>query len=183
MEAYWASKAFARIATLDFIKEKKPKFDVINLLPSVVFGPDERILKDGKAAELVKEARKAVLAPALTSSESSPFPYVGVPVNVSDVARAHIDAATNSSIPGNTEYILSSDTPDGVVWERDIHALAHKYFQAEIDSGALPLQGSLAAIKWRLDGTKTEEAFGWKFTNFEETMRQLIAQYLELAKN
>jgi nucleoside-diphosphate-sugar epimerase len=183
MEAYWASKAFARSATLDFIKDKQPKFDIVNLLPSVVIGPDERIPIDGSVDELLKENRAAVLASALTSSLNSPFPFVGVPVHVADVARAHIDATNEKLIPGNSEYILSSDTPEGVVWDADIHRIARKYFQAEVDDKILPLQGSLTSIKWRLDGTKTENAFGWEFTNFEETMKQLIAQYLLLVRN
>jgi nucleoside-diphosphate-sugar epimerase len=183
MEAYWASKAFARSATLDYIKEKQPKFDIVNLLPSVVIGPDERIPIDGSVDELIKENRAAVLAPALTSSLNSPFPFVGVPVHVADVARAHIDATNERLVPGNSEYILSSDTPEGVMWDKDIHGIARKYFQAEVDDQILPLQGSLTSIKWRLDGTKTENAFGWHFIDFEETMKQLIAQYLLLLRN
>lgn len=183
MEAYWASKALARMATSDFIKEKKPHFDFVNLLPSVVIGPDDRIPHDGSATELVKEARGSVMASALDASLNSPFPYVGVPVHVHDVARAHIDAVDPDLVPGNTEFILSSDTPGGVEWDRDIAIIAKKYFPKEVESKLLPLEGSLTSIKWRLDASKTEETFGWKMTSFEETMRQLLAQYLQLKAN
>ena len=181
MEAYWASKARARIATRDFIAQKKPQFDFVNLLPSVVIGPDERISTgEGKIEDLLQGTRTSILAPALSSSLNSPFPYVAVPVHVADVARAHVDAVDGSLIPGNSEYILCSDTPEGVVWDRDITDIARRYFPKEVESKILPLEGSLATIKWRLDGMRTEETFGWKFISFEETMRQLIAQYVEL---
>lgn len=182
MDAYWASKALARMATRDFAT-KSPHFDYVSLLPSVVIGPDERIPANGKAGELLSGARAAVLAPALTSDLNSAFPYVGVPVHVADVARAHIDAINADLIPGNTEYILSSDTPEGVQWDGDVRKAAVKYYPAEVASGVLPLKGSLQTIKWRIDAMSTEKAFGWKFTSFEETVKQMLAQYLRLKGN
>ncbi|KAL7812678.1 NAD(P)-binding protein [Trichoderma aethiopicum] len=183
MEAYWASKAYARLATPAFIAANKPHFDYVHLLPSVVFGPDERIPPNGAAEELLKDSRAAVIAPALDGSTNSPFPFVGVPVHVADVARAHVDAVDSTRIPGNTEYILSSDTPEGIVWDRDTAAVARKYFPEEVGSGLLPLQGTLPCIKFRLDGASTERVFGWKFVSFEQTMRELLGQYLSLKRN
>ncbi|QYT04611.1 3-beta hydroxysteroid dehydrogenase/isomerase [Trichoderma simmonsii] len=183
MEAYWASKAYSRIATREFIEKKKPHFDFVHLLPSVVFGPDGRIPSNGSVDELLKDNRAAVLAPALDGSTNSSFPFVGVPVHVADVARAHVDAVDSARIPGNTEYILSSDTPEGVVWDRDVAAVAKKYFLEEVQSKLLPLEGTLPCIKWRLDGDATEKAFGWKFISFEQTMKELLEQYLKLKQN
>ncbi|KAM0253341.1 hypothetical protein ACHAQJ_007291 [Trichoderma viride] len=183
MEAYWASKAYSRIATREFVEQKRPQFDFVHLLPSVVIGPDERILPTGSADELLTDSRAAVLAPALDGSTNSPFPFVGIPVHVADVARAHVDAVDTTRIPGNSEYILSSDTPDGIVWDRDIRAVANKYFSEEVQNKTLPLEGTLPCIKFRLDGDSTEKVFGWKFTSFEQTMRDLIIQYIQLKQN
>lgn len=182
MEAYWASKALARLATRSFISTHNPHFDYINFLPSVVIGPDERIPRNGSTASLLQGTRAAVMAPALTSALNSPFPYVGVPVHVADVARAHVDAV-EGRIPGNAEYILSSDTPEGVEWDRDVRAVARKYFGEEVEKGLLSLDGSLTSIKWRLDGGETERVFGWEFRGFEETVRGMMGQYLELREN
>lgn len=183
MEAYWASKAYARIATRSFATENKPHFDFVNLLPSVVVEADERIPHDGRTSALLQGTRAAVMAPALDKSLNSPFPYVGVPVHVADVAKAHVDAIDRTRVPGNTEFILSSDTPEGVEWDKDVHYIAKKYFPTEVENGLLQLKGSLPSIKWLLDASDTEKTFGWKFTSFEETMRGLIAQYLALRKN
>jgi nucleoside-diphosphate-sugar epimerase len=183
MEAYWASKAYSRIAAREFVEQKRPHFDFVHLLPSVVFGPDERILPTGSADELLKDSRAAVLAPALDGSTNCPFPYVGVPVHVADVARAHVDAVDTTRIPGNSEYILSSNTPDGIVWDRDIAAVANKYFSKEVENKTLPLEGTLTSIKFRLDVNSFENAFGWKFTSFEHTMRDIIMQYIKLKQN
>jgi nucleoside-diphosphate-sugar epimerase len=182
MQAYWASKALARLATKDFVREARPQFDFVNLLPSVVIGPDDRLDFDPSATadSLLQGTRASVLAPALTSSLNSAFPYVGTPVHVADVARAHVDAVDADRVPGNSEFILSSDTPDGVVWDRDVHGICNKFFAEEVSSKVLPLEGSLTAVKWRLDAQDTQKTFGWQFVPFEETMKGLISQYLRL---
>lgn len=183
MEAYWASKALARMATKSFISQGSPQFDIVSLLPSVVIGPDDRLLYDENATRenLLEGTRGAVLAPALTSSLNSPFDYVGVPVHVADVARAHVAAVDKTQVPGNSEYILSSDSPEGVVWDRDIHSIARRHFPEKVENKVLPLEGSLGTVKWRLDALRSEEIFG-QFTSFEETMKGLIEQYLQLRK-
>lgn len=183
MEAYWASKAYARIATRAFVEARTPQFDFINLLPSVVIGPDERVPDTASAKDLIQAARGSVMGPLLGPGHVSAFPYVGTPVHVADVARAHVDAIDSGKIPGNTEYILSSDTLEGVAWDEDSRAIARKHFPLAVESGKLPLQGSLPAIRWRLDASQTEDVFGWKFASFEATMKGLIGQYLQLLGN
>lgn len=182
MEAYWASKGLARSAAKEFVRKYQPKFDFISLLPSVVIGPDTRLEFDPTAtvASLLQGTRSCVLAAALTPSLNSSFPYVGTPVHVTDVARAHVDAVDRDRVPGNSEYILSSDTPDGVVWNREIYAICQRFFPEEVSSKVLPMEGSLDAIKWRLDTHITEKVFGWQFMPFEKTMKDLISQYLQL---
>ncbi|KAJ6086286.1 NAD(P)-binding protein [Penicillium sp. IBT 16267x] len=184
MEAYWASKALARMATKGFISQGNPQFDIVNLLPSVVIGPDDRLLHNETATRdnLLEGTRGAVLAPALTSSLNSPFDYVGVPVHVADVARAHVDAVDKARVPGNCEYILCSNTPEGVVWNRDIQKIARQYFPDDVENKNLPLEGSLGTVKWRIEALRSERIFGWQFTSFEETMRELIEQYLQLRR-
>ncbi|KAJ5937837.1 NAD(P)-binding protein [Penicillium verhagenii] len=182
MEAYWASKALARIATRNFVRDSKPQFDFVNLLPSVVIGPDTRLDFDPAATSdnLNQGTRASVLAPALDSSRNSPFPYVGTPVHVADVARAHVDAIDRYHVPGNSEYILSSDTPEGVVWDIDIQKICREHFPKQVLSKEFPMEGALPAIKWRLDADDTHKVFGWQFVPFSETAKELLSQYLQL---
>ncbi|KAJ5691538.1 NAD-dependent epimerase/dehydratase [Penicillium malachiteum] len=182
MQAYWASKALARDATKSFIQHNKPQFDTVSLLPSVVIGPDHRLDFDSSATtdNLLQGARASVLACALSSAYNSSFPYVGTPVHVADVARAHVDAIDAGLVSGNSEFILSSNTPDGVVWDKDVRDICIRFFPEEVSNGVLPLEGSLTAVKWRLDTKKTEQVFGWSFVSFEDTMKDLVSQYLRL---
>lgn len=174
MEAYWASKSLARTAVRDFVTQNKPHFDVISLLPSVVIGTDQRATS---IKELLEGTRTLVMGPVM--GVTSPYPMVGVPVDMVDVARAHVDAM-KPSVPGNAEYVLSSDTPEGVEWDHSLD-LAKKFFPNDCgEKKALPLGGSFPTTKWLLDVSTTEKAFGWKFAPYEQTMKGLMSQYVEL---
>lgn len=176
MSAYFASKALARMQAHQFLAERKPHFEIIQLLPGVVIGPDAHAMT---VEDLLVSARAMVMPVVLGApSESS---MVSIPVLVNDVSRAHLDAL-EPRVPGNEDYILSSDTPDGINWN-EMKSVARKYFPTEVESGKLPCTGHLNTLRWKLDVTKTENAFGWKFTSFEETVRLMIAQYLELSQS
>jgi nucleoside-diphosphate-sugar epimerase len=173
MEAYSASKALSRIATHKFLTEKTPHFEIINLLPSVVIGPDELATK---RSDLLTGTRALALAPILGQKIESPL--VGQQVHVDDVARGLVDAL-DSRVLGNEDYILSSD---GFEWDD-----ARGMFKGEGGKGELKLKlkldGSLPTMKWKIDVSTTEKAFGWKCRSFEETMRDLVGQYLGLLKS
>jgi len=172
MEAYWASKALSRLAAHKFRTEKNPHFEIINLLPSVVIGPDELAMK---SSELLIGTRALAMAPLL--GVKSEIPLVGQQVHVDDVARAHVDAL-DTRVPGNADYILSSDGADGIEWDD-----ANGMFKGEGGKGKLKLDGSLPTTKWRIDSSTTERAFGWKCQSFKETMSDLVGQYLGLLES
>lgn len=189
MEAYWISKALARKASRDFIGTHRPSFDYVNLLPGVVIGPDDRLTpsptnRNVKSDDVLHGTRRSVLAPVLTDDLSSSFPYVGVPVHVSDVARAHIDAVDPRRIPGNREFILVSDADavEGVDWEEGVREVVRKYYGKELEEGLFPMEGRLGAIRWRVNTEETEKVFGWRFVGFQETIKALVAQWVGLKR-
>jgi nucleoside-diphosphate-sugar epimerase len=153
------------------MEEEKPEFEIVNLLPTVVFGPDEQATN---AAELVTSVNSLVLSPLLDVNIPQ---VVGATVHVDDVARAHVDAL-KPSVQGNKDYILSSDAPDGIDWE-DAQNYVRKFFPEAVANGTLKLGWGLMARIWRLDTRETEKELGWKFISFKETLRELIGQYLK----
>jgi len=48
-----------------------------------------------------------------------------------------------------------------------------------VENGTLKLGADLRARIWRLDTRETEKMFGWKFVSFEETLKELVGQYLK----
>ncbi len=142
----------------------------MNLLPTMVFGPDELATN---VQELMTSSRETVLRALMDVK----MPEVtGATVHVDDVARAHIDGL-KSSVPGNRDYILSSDVPEGICWE-EVENSVKRNFPEAVEKGILKLEGSMTLRPWRLDTRETEEAFGWKPISFEETVKELVRQYL-----
>lgn len=170
MEAYFASKTLSRVATKEFMEKEKPSFEFVNLLPAAVFGPDELATN---VAELMTSSRAMVLGPLMDMSMPE---MIGASVHVDDVARAHIDGL-KSSVPGNKDYILSSDAPEGICWG-DAKKIVKRSFPEAVEMGVLKLEGTMETRPWRLDTRETEEAFGWKHISFEETVKDLVRQYL-----
>lgn len=175
MEAYWASKALARKHVHEFLSQNKPHFDIIQLLPSVVFGPDDWAAD----LETCLVGTRAMILP-IVQGKVMEAALVGAPVLVDDVALAHVDAI-KPSVPGNKDYILTSDTPDGIEWN-SIFNIARQYFPHEVESGLLQCTGSLPTRKWKLDASDTKKAFGWEFTSFEDTVRKQLQQYITLLR-
>lgn len=174
MEAYFASKTLTRMATKEFMKEERRGFEFVNLLPTVVIGPDEL---PTTAVGLVAAGNSLALGPLLDSNVPQ---MMGAAVHVDDVARAHIDAL-KYSVPGNKDYILSADAPDGVDWEVAKDYIG-KAFAEAVENGTLTLGSSMKAKMWRLDTRETEKEFGWKFVSFKETLRELVGQYLKFVE-
>lgn len=174
MEAYFASKALSRIATTDFMEREKPSFEFVNLLPTMVFGPDELATN---IQELMVSSRGLVLGALMDVKMPE---MIGATIHVDDVARAHIDAL-KSSVPGNNEYILSSDVPEGICWD-DAENTVRREFPEAVAQGILKLEGCMPLKPWRLDTKATDEAFGWKPISFEKTVVDLVEQYLRLVK-
>ncbi|KAL2068184.1 hypothetical protein VTL71DRAFT_16282 [Oculimacula yallundae] len=173
MEAYWSSKALSRTFAHDFLATEKPQFDIVQLLPSVVIGPD---LLTETSVDVLTNTRAMALGPLLGQKAAAPL--VGASVHVRDVAKAHVDAL-QASVPGNEDYVLTSDSPDGIRWD-DVLSIAEKYFPEAIEKGILKMGGRLETTTWKIGTEDMEKAFGWRCTSFEDTVRDLIGLYIEL---
>lgn len=128
--------------------------------------------------DVLTNTRAMALAPLI--GQDIPNPLVGVPVHVLDVAKAHVEALL-TSVPGNQDYVLSSDTPNGIVWN-DALKYGQKYFPDAIEKGILKMGGSMGTTTYRIGTEEMEKAFGWKCTSFEQTMKDLIGLYVELVE-
>lgn len=176
MEAYWSSKALSRAFVHNFIANERPQFEIIQLLPSVVIGPD---MLAETPEDVLTGTRALALAPLL--GQVIPTPLVGVSVHVLDVAKAHVHSLS-TSVPGNRDYVLSSDTPEGIQWN-DVLEIGKKYFPGAIEKGILKMGGSMETTVYKLGTEEMEAAFGWRCTSFEETVKDLVELYVELVEN
>ncbi|KAK6204370.1 putative short chain dehydrogenase [Scheffersomyces amazonensis] len=97
---YIHSKVLAERAAWNFIDNEKPHFDLAVLNPAYIFGPT---LKEGTA----DSTSIALIANLLNGSlKEVPSMYISL-IDIRDVAKLHIDAATNPKA-GGQRFVLTT---------------------------------------------------------------------------
>jgi NADPH-dependent methylglyoxal reductase len=180
MAAYGGSKTFAEKAAWDFLKEESPKFSLAVINPVYVFGP--QAYDDDAKGSLNLTAE--MIGSILKLGPSDDVPKVtGSFVDVRDVARAHI-----------------------LLFERDFSGTRNLLFGDPFSlAGALgqirrefpELQSTLPNVSAEeiekydtvaksqtdfINNEATKKRLGFKFTTFEETVRDSVKQILDANK-
>ena len=172
-EAYAASKVAALLATKEFVASKKPEWDVINILPSFVIGDNELVTDPNLITEgTVGAAFAQVLG--LGGRGSTP----STSVHVADVARLHVDAL-DPKIEGGQNFLAVSEGERGTRWEEAIN-IVNRNFPKAVAKGILPNNGTASTKRTKVDASRTEKVFGFKFQSYEEQVKSVTKQYLEL---
>jgi nucleoside-diphosphate-sugar epimerase len=165
--AYGASKSMALDAAENYMKTKKPAFDVVYLMPSLIIGANHL----AKTREEFISGTNAPLMKQLLG-EKFPAPRLGSSVSIDDVAKLHVLALNPVS---SGRYLVASD---GSIWE-DANSIVKEYFPEEIGK-SLSAEGEVATVAISVDTEKTQEAFGIKFQRFEEHVKDAVKSYLAL---
>jgi nucleoside-diphosphate-sugar epimerase len=172
--AYMDSKARALAATHEFVAQKKPQFDVINIMPSVVVGKNELVTN---LPDFFHGTNKVVFGAVL--GVKADFPFSGTTIDLTDVARLHVDAL-KPEIAGNQDFPASAGGLEGVVLNDALEIVA-KHFPKEVAAGLLPNNGSTPTLHLAIDTSKTEKAFGFKFVGLEKQVVEIAEHYIQLA--
>lgn len=166
--AYRGSKKYAELAAWDFIKEKKPHFDIVTLCPPMVFGP---IAHPIKSLENLNESNAALWKIA---QGSSPLPTARVPfwIDVRDLATAHVEAALRKEA-GGKRYTPASPG-------RWSYALAAQHMISSFPQlrDTVKLEEQVIDDTFSLDGETAASEFGYRCRKFEETIRDFTEQCL-----
>lgn len=169
-EAYVNSKALAYYATIDWIEENKPAFDVINIQPSYVIGANEL---NTTVKEMQVGSNALALRPILGGVVDQPVGFTTV--HVDDVAFAHVKAL-DPSVKGGQSFVVSVPKQAGG-WN-DAIEIAKKLFPGAEEK--LSLKGNQATKTNLLDTSKAERELGIKFKSFEEQIKSLVGHAIEL---
>lgn len=166
---YQASKIAALNAADAWIKEHSTSFDVVNIMPAWVFGRDElsTTTKDlmGRAGALVIKILTGV---------KTEHPVNEAVVSVEDVAAAHI-LALNPSVAGNQSFVLGRlEKLDDAV------AFAKKAFPEAFESGIFKEGGFQTTVSIPMDDSETEKQLGLRQTSYEDIVKAVAGQFLEL---
>jgi len=166
--AYSASKVAALAHAEAWLAHNRPAFDVVHLHPSFVLGRND-------SATTVADALAGTNSVVLCMLLGKRFgPYAGASVHVDDVARAHV-IALDPTVPGDQSYILSRPAR----WN-DARDVAKREFPSAMESRLLVAAGNVDTIELPIDASVTERMFGFKHIGFEEQVKSVVGQFLDM---
>ncbi|KAK9364721.1 hypothetical protein V1509DRAFT_586727 [Lipomyces kononenkoae] len=171
-EAYAESKVRALAFTHQFVAEKKPGFDIINIMPSYIIGKNELVTS---VDDFDKGTNKALFG-QIRGYKRPAFP--GTTVYLNDVAAVHVKAL-DPQIPGNQDFVATSGGIDGIV-HKDAIDIVKNNFPDAISQGILPLNGVQPTLTLKIDASRTEKVFGLKFSGLETQVKSITQHYLDL---
>ncbi|KAI1764533.1 NAD dependent epimerase/dehydratase [Hypoxylon sp. FL1150] len=168
--AYRGSKKFAELRAWEFIKEKKPSFDLVTLCPPMTFGPVVHPVQDVGS---LNESNKMLWRIA---SGEKPLPVARVPfwIDVRDLAQAHVEAVLRPEV-GGKRYVPASP-------ERFSYAMAAGIIGSNFDWAKDKVAQEVQAIdeSHGLDGETAARDLGIEYKSFRETVVDLVTQAASL---
>lgn len=164
--AYRGSKKFAELRAWEYVKEKKPAFDLVTLCPPMTFGPVVHPVKDVGS---LNESNKMLWRIA---SGEKPLPVARVPfwIDVRDLAQAHVEAVLRSEA-GGKRYVPAS-------LERFSYAKAAEIIGSNFEWAKDKVAQEVQAIdeSHGLDGETAARDLGIEYKSFKETVVDLVTQ-------
>ena len=161
-EAYAAGKKRALAAAKDFVRDRKPRFDIIHILPAFVVGENE-LVTDPK---LIADATVRAAFSQVLGEDSGWGAIPSTSVHVWDVANLHVKAL-DPIIEGNQSFLAISEGAKGKVWS-DAIEIVNRNFPEAVKNGILPNTGYILTKRTKIDASWTEKVFGFKFLPYEE---------------
>ena len=172
-QAYSASKVNALNATDAFVKNEKPHFDVINIMPSFFVGKSELITS---SKDITKGTNRMALQPILGEKADNALP--NNQIHVDDVAKVHV-LSLDPKVKGNQNFGVTSGGVAGNQWDAAIEIVQRRFPEA-VKDGRLPANGTQPSKRVLIDASETEKILGIKFRSFEDQIVSVTEHYLEL---
>ncbi|KAJ2981481.1 hypothetical protein NQ176_g1994 [Zarea fungicola] len=176
MAAYGASKALSYQATLKFMQDKKPAFDVVNIRPVFVLGRDDTVTVP---TEIAKGTNGFLMGPILGHAREFPLP--GSVVHVDDVAKMHV-LSLDPKIKGVEDFLASAHPEEGIQWA-DAFDIIKKHYPEQCKAGIFKVGDDVPrppTVISRVANAKASEAFDLTFKTFEEQVTSVAEHFLEL---
>jgi len=161
--AYVVSKGVAEKAAWDYMKENKPAFTLSTILPGVLYGPATQPFDYATAG--ITGTNRYIYMVLFTKQDPSTMTRVP-PVDVRDVAHAHLLAAENPKADGE-RFIVTQTAfhPSQYV------PFFKKQYPQLVDTMAEIPEGFQIPGSYGFDGTKIERVLGLKYRPHEETLK------------
>lgn len=164
--AYRGSKKFAELEAWNFVKEKKPRFDLVTLCPPMTFGP---VRHPVAAVQNLNESNAELWKIA---SGTSPLPVARVPfwIDVRDLAQAHVEALLRPEV-GGRRYVPAAP-------ERFSYGLAAEIIEESFEWARDRVKRGEQAVdeSHGIDGETAAQELGFKYRPFRQSVVDLVSQ-------
>lgn len=164
--AYRGSKKFAELLAWDFMRDRKPGFDLVTLCPPMTFGP---VVHPVANVAALNESNAILWKIACGQN---PLPVARVPfwIDVRDLALAHVEALLRPEV-GGKRYIPAAP-------ERFSYGMAAKIIHDEFAWAKDKVKLELQVIdeSHGLDGETAANELGLEYRTFRQTVNDLIGQ-------
>lgn len=174
--AYAASKVSALNQAEAWMKENKPHFDIINLMPSYVIGRNDLYQTTGEMLASPNSFPLNIVR-STGDGETGLAGMAMVTNHIDDCARIHVEAL-DPKIEGGQSFMICQDCKTCPQWDK-AKEVVEKRFPGAVKAGILPNKGHLEDVWTRLESEKTEKTFGLRYT-YEDAVASAVEQYLEL---
>jgi len=170
--AYRGSKKFAELEAWNFLKNEKPKFDIVTLCPPMTFGP---VVHPVRKVQELNESNAMLWKIA---SGEKPLPVTRVPfwIDVRDLAEAHVEALLRPDA-GNKRYTPAS--PEHFSYALAAEIMLEKFPWAK---SKVSEEEQLIDKSYGLDGETVAKELGVRYKTFKETVTDLVEQAWEMNK-
>ncbi|OAA66500.1 NAD dependent epimerase/dehydratase [Niveomyces insectorum RCEF 264] len=169
--AYRGAKKFAEKAAWDFVRERRPGFDLVTLCPSMTFGP---VVHPIANMDQLNESNAMLWRVA----QGQPLATARVPswIDVRDLATAHVEALLRPSA-GGQRFIVGGS-------ERFSYDLAAQIIEDEFGwaKGKVKRQQQAVDESYGIDGETAARELGLHYTSFKTTVVDLISQLSNMQK-
>lgn len=173
--AYCVSKVLAEKAAWDYVKEKKPNFDISVICAVVVYGPNAHHIDS-----LSRLGESSTMFYSLMNGSRSEVPPTGFPVVV-DVRDLGVSHRLAYEIPaaGGERYLVGAQTFSF----QDICRIIRAEFPELRDRVPEPVTAATPAPPtYDIDNSKVRKQLGLEFRSLKETVVDSVRNFLELEK-
>jgi len=167
-EPYRYSKRIAEEAAWEFSKNRK--WDLVVINPGFILGPPLSSRDDSTSVKTMK-----VILDGTAFNAGVGGPYAFPPVDVRDVAEAHLRAAENPKASGR--YILASSSVG--ITQLEYCQILQK--SGKFDKYRIPNKEATPLLRrFRVDNSKVQRELGLKFRNIEESIVEMAVALIDL---
>lgn len=170
--AYRGSKKFAELTAWEFVKERRPAFDIVTLAPPMTFGPIAHPIN--RLADLNES--NAMLW-TVTSGKALPVARVPFWVDVRDLAIAHVEALFRPEA-GGKRFVVASPEKFSYGLVKSIVEREFLWGKDRVAQGEQEVDDS-----YDLDGETAGRELGVKYRSFRETVKDFVDQALKMEVN